>query len=342
MNLNTPKQSSASPMPSGNDRLSTSTSSGTPPRSWAAVERVVLDLGLPHIAIARALDRSDDEAIWREYRCTHDEDGFLECLAALAGNYWTEQPHFRDPARSTGWRHALVVVPFLMPTHSWPVAVPSGDDRASAAAVVDELQQWAGAHQPARVVLGCVRYSDLCRWSPVSQREYLQLLARERPSLLMPLEAIPVELPGSLPQLAFAIASVRCWNATPQLPDPSEIGQHQWELLSRLAACLSYSQQCAVAPDHVLLPARLKDGVLAGLLMWIGALARNKLVRTWDLQPWGKDVWLLQLASGEKNARPAVIPLRLHQLGAGGLPALMAALAEQVGSPMRITETRLP
>jgi hypothetical protein len=309
---------------------SSSSNSGSLPE-WSPTERVVLDLELPHTAIARALDRLDDAAIWSEYRRSADEAVFLDYLGTLAGNYSTRQPHFRDPARTTEWRHVLTVVPFLLRGNSWPVAAPAGEDRGAAGTTVKQLQHWVGYQQPAMIVLNCVRYTDLCRWSPVMQREYLQVLAQEKRALCTPLELFPAHVPEGLAQLAFVVSSVSCWNDQPTLPGASECSAQSWDMRSRLAACLSYSQQCSVRAEDVLLPARLREGVLAGLRLWLGALARAGHVRSWDVQPGRTDVVLLELTTREKESSPAVVPVRLHQIGPDGFGILMADLMKHFG-----------
>lgn len=106
------------------------------------------------------------------------------------------------------------------------------------------------------------------------------------------------------------------------------------DMRSRLAACLSYSQQCVVRPEDVLLPTALREGVLAGLRLWLGALASGGHVRGWDLQPWRTDVVLLELANSHQGGGPAVLPVRLHQIGRDGLEILMADLTKHFGAPV--------
>lgn len=334
MDLNTEESNAKQPSrPSGSEVGAATTEASTHER-WTPFEQVVLDLDLPHISIARALERSDDPAIWREYARARDEDGFLDCLAMLAGSHTTEQPHFRDPARSTQWRHMLVAVPFLLPASAQPLAPASRADRGGAAELVGDLQRWAGCQQEARTMLGCVNYAELCRWSPVTQREHLQLLAGQRRGPSVPREPLAVEVPSGFPQLAFAVASVRCWNAPPHLPDPLDASSAAaWELRSRMAACLSYANQCQVRAQQVLLPARLHDAVLAGLRLWVGELAAQHLVRAWDVQPGAKDVMHLQLAGCVDEGCRGQLAVRGHQVGRGGLSTLMADLELHFGRP---------
>lgn len=208
--------------PDRSTRISSSSSSSGSPPEWSPIEREVFDLELPHSAIARALKCLDDAAIWSEYCRSPDEEAFLDCLGSLAGSYSTQQPHFRDPARTTEWRHVLTVVPFLLPGDSLPIPTPEGGDRGAAATTVKELQHWVGDQQPAMIVQNCVRYTDLCRWSPIMQREYLQVLAQEKRALRTPLEPIPAHVPDGLAQLAFVVSSVKRWNAQPTLPNGSD------------------------------------------------------------------------------------------------------------------------
>jgi hypothetical protein len=298
------------------------------PQSWAAAERVELDFDLPHIAIARALKNSDDGAVWREYALVRDQDTFLHDLARLAGSFTTQQPHFRDPSRTTEWHHALVAVPFLRPAQSWPVAAPSAADRVGASSLMGELQQWVGHEQPARLVLGCVNYVDLVRWSPVTQQDYLRLLAGETTALSPVVDGVPTRLPDGAVQLAFAIGSVRCWNTQPQLPGISDAAD--WELRVRMAACLSYMQQCEVRPEHVLSPAPLADAVLAGVRLWVRELTGGQEVNRWDVRLGLKDVVYHEIEAADDQFGTVMLPMRRHQVGAEGVSALTSELAQRL------------
>jgi hypothetical protein len=310
------------------------------PQSWTAAERVELDLDLPHIAIARALKNSDDGAVWREYALARDQDTFVHDLARLAGSFTTLQTHFRDPSRTTEWHHALIAVPFLRPAESWPVAAPSAADRVGASSLIGELQHWVGHDQPARLVLGCVNYVDLVRWSPVTQQYYLRLLAGETTGLSPFVDGVPTHLPRGVVQLAFAIGSVRCWNTLPQLPRISDAGD--WELRVRMAACLSYTQQCEVRPEHVLSPAPLDDAVLAGLRLWVLELTNEQEVKRWDVRLGLKDVVYHEIETADDQFGTIMLPLRRHQIGADGVAGLTLKLAERFGAPMLNDGARSP
>jgi hypothetical protein len=299
-------------------------------QGWRPAERVVLDLDLPHVAIARALKRSNDADIWREYERARDQDAFLDYLAPLAGAYVTQQTHFRDPTRTTEWHHVLIAIPFLCPASSWPVAAPSTPDRAGASSLMGELQLWAGHDQPARLVLGCVKYLDLVRWSPVTQQDYLRLLAGEGTAVSAAVDGVPAQIPDGAVQLAFAIGSVRCWKTHPQLPGVSDAAD--WELRVRMAACLSYMQQCDVQPKHVLSPAPLADAVLAGLRSWVRELTARQHVARWDVRLGLKDLVYHELTSHGDDVQTLMLPMRRHQVGADGVSALTSDLAVRFGA----------
>lgn len=299
-------------------------------QGWRPAERVVLDLELPHVTIARALRRSNDADIWREYERARDQDAFLDYLTRLAGTYVTQEAHFRDPSRTTEWHHVLVAIPFLLPATSWPVAAPSTADRMGASSLVGELQDWAGHDQPARLVLGCVKYLDLVRWSPVTQQDYLRLLAREGTAVSAGVEGVPAHIPDGAVQLAFAIGSVRCWNTQPELPGVSDAVD--WELRVRMAACLSYMQQCDVQPKHVLSPAPLADAVLAGLRLWVRELTARQRLAHWDVRLGLKDLVYHELTSAGDELETIMLPVRRHQVGADGVSALTSDLAVRFGT----------
>jgi hypothetical protein len=296
---------------------------------WAPAERVVLDLELPHIAIARALKAADDPAIWREYERSRDQDLFLTDLGRLAGTYRTCQTHFRDASRTTQWLHELVAVPFLLPAVSWPIAAPAALDRAGSGSLLPDLQQWAGCEQPVRLVAGCVKYVDVCSWSPVTQQEYLQLLAGEQRAISPSPQPFSADVPKGVVQLAFALGSVRCWNAPPQI---SSLSSHR-DLRARMAACLSYMNQCQIGPEHVLLPNSFCASAAGGLRLWVNELLAQQLVRTWDVRVGIRDCLYLELVGTDEEFGTMLLPLRLHQLGTEGLPMLLGEMARLLGAP---------
>jgi hypothetical protein len=308
------------------------------PQSWTAAERVELDLELPHIAIARALKNADDGAVWREYALARDQDTFVHDLARLAGSFTTLQTHFRDPSRTTEWHHSLIGVPFLLPADSWPVAAPSSPDRVGASSLMGELQQWAGQDQTTRLVLGCVKYADLVRWSPVTQQEYLRLLAAESTTVSAGVDGVSARIPDDAMQLAFAIGSVRCWNMLPKLPGSSDAAD--WELRVRMAACLSYMHQSNVPPEHVLSPAPLAEAVLAGLRLWIQELSGQCHVTRWDVRLGLKDVVYYELETADDQFGTIMLPIRRHQVGADGMPALMSDLAARFSARLRAANAK--
>ena len=66
----------ASVIPAGEERSLDST--------WIKPDQVFLDFELPYLKIARALDQSDDAAIWDQFRESRNQGTFLDWLATWA------------------------------------------------------------------------------------------------------------------------------------------------------------------------------------------------------------------------------------------------------------------
>jgi hypothetical protein len=310
---------------------------GTPHVSrWTGPEVVFIDLELPHLAIARALDQADDAGIWSECRRSRNQGMYLEWLGSLAGSYSYEHPHARDPSRRTTSHLMLVAVPYLLPVSDTPVPVPD-PDRKTAAAMVQCLQAWIGYQQHATVMLEPASYQELCRWSPVTQRERLQLLARRKPVSVAPWSPTEVKLPQGFPTLSFLVGGVSRWLAHPELPEAGLAGSREWQLRSQLAGHLAYLHQQPVQAHDLRLPAPFAAAVLEGLRMWVAEVARLQLARSWQMHVRQDDLVLLELGCAEEEQASVILPLRLHQIGPCGLELLMQDLQQEIG-PATITE----
>jgi len=131
------------------------------PSGWIKPDQIFLDLDLSYLKVARALDQSDDAAVWDQLRESRDPRRYLDSLTSLAGSYSTDLKHFRDPTRQATRHTALISIPFLMPPERWPVDQTAAPDRAAAAAIFRLLRDWVGDQQQVCVVTAVRRHDKL-------------------------------------------------------------------------------------------------------------------------------------------------------------------------------------
>lgn len=304
---------------------------------WSGPQRVFIDLELTHLAIAATLDRHDDAAIWCEYRRAPDQVRYLDWLSNQAGCYSFMHTHSRDSSRQTTSNIMLTAVPYLLPASSVPAA-SCNSDRAVLESILRGLQAWVGLQQHATVVEEPVSYLELCRWSPLTQRERLLALSGRKPGRVALLTAPQVQLPADFPVLSFLIVGVRRWLAHPELPEPGLAGGRDWALRSQLAAHLTYlHRQPAMDANDMRLPMPFAAAVLEGLRMWIAEVGRLGLANRWDLRVRHDDLLLLELGCPNPKEPTLILPLRRHQIGAYGLDLLVQDLKAEIG-PLTATE----
>lgn len=298
---------------------------------WRIADQVVLDLELPHLNVQAAIQARDESSIWRAYHASHDQGAWLDGLATCVGSHAFERPHFRDPSRTTPWHHVLIAWPVLLPAQGHAMPRGGSDDGMVARGLLDKLHAWLDYRYEARLVACVTGYDELCRWSPISQRECLQLLARQTHAWRAALRPDTARLPPDWPRLAFVIGSVAEWIVQPQFPTAGDSPSKDWELQLQTAARTGYAQRCRVAAEHVGVPATFAAAVLDGLRGWLGEVARLELVRSWRIEPGRDDMVWLKFGGGGEELPAAAVPLRLHQIGQAGLHLLAVDLFERLG-----------
>lgn len=305
------------------------------PGGWLRPESVFVDLEFPQLKIGRALENFDHARVWSEYRRDKDQAAYLDWLASLAGSCSWSHPHACDHSRLTTSYIELYAVPYLLPSPGKQVPATSLE-RRGVWSMLQWLQAWMGHEQGVTALPESVPYAAICRWSPVTQREQLQVLARRRAPGAAPLLATGAMIPEGFPTLSFVVGGVKRWLAHPQLPAPGR-GSHDWLMLSHLAAHLEYMHRLPVNANDVRLPAPFAPAVLEGLRMWIAEVARMQLARSWQVHVRQDDVVLLEIVCSDEETPAAIVPLRLHQIGIPGLELLMLDLQREIG-PAVVTE----
>jgi hypothetical protein len=312
----------------GGERTKVSLDSG-----WSGHDQVNIDLDIDHLALAHALDRSEDAVIWVQYRRARDSDRYVHWLASLAGTYSVERAPPHDASRKATYQYALISIAFLLPPDKGAGDSPTGPDLDVVAGILGHLRAWVDDPQKVSVVSACTPYLELSRWSPVTQREYLRALAKAPAGRCAPWLGPIGRVPEKFPQLAFMHGSVSRWIKFPELPKPGFRGERNWQLRCGLAAHLAYASHRPVQPHEVLLPSFFADAVLEDVRMWIGEVVRRQLVNAWQVHPGENDLVTLELNPSDGDTPTVMLPLRLHQVGWAGLDLILADLMKEMGPP---------
>jgi hypothetical protein len=296
---------------------------------WLHPARVFLDLKMPHLEMVRAINRGDHEAIWRLYQQAPDQEQYLDWLANLVGNRNQNYPHRRDPSRMTTWHQSLIAAPIVVCPDRWKVPPPPQVDRPATASLLGPVQAWLGQGQEAGLMTPLIPYADLCRWSPLTQQEYLADMAKSSHAGPAPWLDVAPQLNPEMPQLSFLVGSAQRWLAQPQLPQPGSSAE--LDLRERLAASAAYMLHRPVGTLDVRAPMIFQEAVLQGLLAWLTALAQHCAFRSWQLHPAGSDLVWLELTGPDPQQPAQAIPLRRHQLGLHGLDLIAEQLHREIG-----------
>jgi hypothetical protein len=300
------------------------------PSYWRVADQVVLDLEFPHLDVQAAVRAQDESLLWRAWRGSRDQKFWVDGLAASVGSHVNERPHLRDSSRTTPWHHVLIAWPVILPAASRARTAATSDDRKATGGLLDKLQWWLGYRHEARLLAGVTEYAQICRFSPLWQRECLQILGRQPPGWRAPLRADGLRLGASFPRLAFVVGSVSEWIVAPEIGS-DESGERDWPLQMETAARVGYMHGSQVAPANVGVPAAFAHAVLAGLRAWMRELVKERLVRGWQLDFGFDDTVVLQLPAANENSAGALIPIRLHQIGMQGLQVLLEDLQQLLG-----------
>jgi hypothetical protein len=298
--------------------------------NWRLADQVFLDLEFPHLDVQAAIRTKDEALVWRAWRASRDQPLWLEGLASSVGSHLIERAHFRDASRTTPWHHVLIAWPLILPSGCREVACAGSDARKTSGGLLAKLQDWVGYRHEARLLAGVTEYAQVCRFSPLWQRECLNILAGHAPEWRAPLRAEGLRLPASFPRLAFVVGSISEWIVPPQV-GRAEPGEHDWQLQLETAARIGYMHRCHICASDIGVPDKFSDAVLEGLRAWMRELFRRHLLRGWHIDFGYDDTVVVELTSAQEDSSSALIPLRLHQIGMQGLELLLQDLQQQLG-----------
>jgi hypothetical protein len=299
------------------------------------IERVVVDCDLLHLELGRHLDQGDDAAIWRCHHSARSREDCEDWLASLAGTVTRTRVHHKDKSRTTPWHSTLIAAPVIMPGNPDGQAGSAGESLGST--LHEPWQRWVGWDQEVALFTEPLAYSQICCWSPVTQRECLARLMREESSSTAPHVQQMGRSPKGLPQLHLMVGSLRRWLTYPLLPDPLATGEEPWRLRQRMQAQIAYWAGCHPHELETALPNTFAQALHEGLTMLVDTLVRHALVCGWQLEARGMDIVLLELIldGGEQ----IVLPLRGHQLGPAAIEQLSMHLNTLIGPPTRAKYT---
>lgn len=284
------------------------------------VSQCVVELTHPLDAMGAALDRGDDNAIWRMFRNSRDSAAFLDWLGSMATSAIYPARHPRDPSRQSPWNHSLFLVPVVYTSSELAGGQPEEVDRLVFEQMRADLEDWFGRKTAVSLYGSLVRYREISQWGPSAVRA---ALAHFRGAGDGWPQARAEQLPQvAVPALEFVVGCAHRWLAYPELPEVARGGDVA--ILERLRGRLTLLGPEGHVPD-LLLPDFFCEAVWSGLSLWVGLLANRLQASRFQVDPAGEDRVRLNL-QGEEGDLLATVPLRQYQLGLGGLDLLISEL----------------
>jgi hypothetical protein len=291
---------------------------------WQLADRMVVELAPGLMELLVAVQEHDDEQIWHLHRQVADQVTLLDWVAGSVSQHTVQRTHPRDRARVSAWNQQLFLAPVVTTA---PAETGPGVDSQRPQALLAKLAGWAGPQQAVSLCTTLVPYADVCRWSPLTQREMLMQLECEKPRIQAPWSTHQLSLVEGLPHLSFVVGGLRRWLAQPDMPHTT--GAEQVSLRAMVAAHAAFAQQVPLHKVQAAAPQIPQEAVLCGLQQWLSACVATGRVLRWDVANGPQDVVELVLFAQDDQIL-AVTPVRLHQLPPCALDLLLEQLAREV------------
>lgn len=278
--------------------------------------------------VFEALERRDDASVWDAARRAPSQASFFEDLRHQVSSttYFAGTRTRRQ--EKVKYHCSLVFIPLVLDRALTDVVDNPEAVRPAIQQVRSWLQEWFEHKVEVNILTAVVGYEEVCVWTPSVMREKLERLAIHKPPTISQAPNFDFHLPAQAPELAFFVAAVHRPLDWPRLPGEDAVMDEQ--LASRVSGAV---QVCSQAPGleprlEVLTPDFASDALREGILRWLQAIAGRVGIRRWDAQVVDQDLVVLQLELGDDATATTPIPLRAHQLGLGGIEAILDVVSK--------------
>lgn len=279
-----------------------------------------------------ALERRDDQSIWRAAKAAPSQAAFYEYLRAQVG--YATFHHGTSKSGREGLRHhcSMLLTPLILPpSKSDSIFGETIGSRKAITTISSWIGRWLGFKSEVSLVSTPIGYSEICTWAPSEMREKLDKLVAAKNFAIsttanQSLQEESLRLPEDSPRLMFLVGYMQCPLAWPTLPPANDL--EDMRLTEKIAAGMQFcSNQKGYQPIVARPPCFASEALIDGLITWISAIHAHNGIARWDVEQVDLDVANLHLEVGEYPSHTSVIPLRAHQLGIYGVQSVLMHVA---------------
>lgn len=281
--------------------------------------------------IGEAMDRHDNEAIWRIGREVADQAHFMEEVRVKAFNAHNDMCKGRTVIAQ--YMHSMLMWPAILP-HG--VATLPADEIFSATtdalrATQEAVIQLMGDQAHVAVLKAFRAYKRISAMEPSAMRQLTHQTANVNTATDAPtLHPFALNLPGDAPELVFLVGAMTGRNRWPMLPEPDDQryirAVQSMEAFIRFA-CSATGQEKEKTAIWVGRPQLAEDAIEQGVVSWLRVMAETYGFTHWDAYPTAGDRVDVAIRLGQPEGHVIHLPLRTYQLGLAGLERVLTKIA---------------
>lgn len=273
-------------------------------------------------SVIAALDRADDDGLWRALRQASDEDRLLRTIAE-------EAPRLAYRQRAASVFSELLLVPVVETQHGSVIGNAEAWKNAERC-ISEAFRMWLGRLRAHTMFRGVLPYEWIACWKPSMLRHHLLAAAPAGKPGNLTFRPPSLRLAHGAPRLGFIAVSVRDTRGWPQLPAPDTVRDTRFRQVIDHAFAMGSGVQ-TLPPDQV--PAALADG----LCLWLASIHDAVTIAGWDLSPCesAHDAVNVALTVNTDHEASIRFTIRRHQVAPVGVDAIacmLTSLAPRIGA----------
>lgn len=277
------------------------------------------------VEVMTALERGDDERLWKELCRWPDEDQLLRVIAE-------EAPRMALRVGSGARFSEMLLVP-VIESISGKVIGNRDTWKGAEQCLSDALRTWLGSRGTNTVFRGVVSYEWIAAWEPSAFRQHLLAATPGERHRSLTFHPEKLLLPEGAPRLGFVVAVAGDRKAWPQLPTPNTLSDARFREVTAQALSMAADGRAA----DVLPPDQVSAALADGLCLWLTKLHNAVRINAWDMSPSAArhDAVKVMLNLGEQ-AVAVEFNIRKHQVAPVGIDcvaSVLSSLAPQAPAP---------
>jgi hypothetical protein len=297
-----------------------------------SINRAKYNMSLPlplsieaEVEVMTALERGDDERLWKQLCRWPDEDQLLRVIAE-------EAPRMALRVGSGSRFSEMLLVP-VVESISGMVIGNRDTWKCAEQCISDALRAWQGARGTHTVFRDVVPYEWIAAWEPSAFRQHLLAAAPGGRHGSLTFHPEKLVLPDGAPRLGFVVAVAGDRKAWPQLPTPNTLRDARFREVAAQALSMTAGGRAA----DVLPPDQVSAALADGLCLWLTKLHDAVRITAWDMSPCAAkhDSVRVILSLGDQAAA-VEFKVRKHQVAPVGIhcvASVLTALAPRAPAP---------